>query len=92
MAGKEEIEVLETAEDIAGRRNQVLDRYELFKQLAKATYLKELLASRMLVILSLPTCPQCDALAAYLEENGIENPRQYFTKWDKADEAVPLLN
>ena len=23
-----------------------------------------------------------------MEENGIENPRQYFTKWDKAEEEV----
>ncbi len=35
MAGKEEIKVLETADDIAERRNQVLDRYENFKKLAK---------------------------------------------------------
>lgn len=23
-----------------------------------------------------------------MEENGIDNPRQYFTKWDKAEEEV----
>ena len=44
-----------------------LNIQEPVKPLVEPTYLADLLASRMLVVLSLPTCPQCDALGTFFD-------------------------
>merc|ERR1712039_1130884 len=48
-----------------------------------------LIVSRPFLVLSLPSCPQCDELEALLAGRGV--PASIFHKWNKADPEYPSL-
>lgn len=47
------------------------------------TTVQRLVKSQAMVVLSLPSCPQCDVLRAELEQRGLP-VQEIFVKWDKA--------
>jgi len=48
------------------------------------TAVRDLVASRPVVALSLPNCVQCEQLRALLAAEGVADAAGVFTKWDKA--------